>query len=463
MGNVSGSTDFQISASTVAKEALDLCMATDVEEAAQGFEITDAIRKLNLILKNMNVDLHLWKRQRIVVFTIVGRRKYRLGPGGDHACYEDDFIPTTTTAAASSSDTTIDVTELTNNIGHAMSGASNIITNGGPTFTTTANWSATNSTLSISSGKFRVTNSGAAAGYADQTITTVVGRSYLVAISFELGTSAGATFSIIDSNPTTLDTDTLTATGTTELSFTATSTTTTFRFANTSTTTAEYSDLVSVIVYDLTTGDKVGIELDDGTRQWTNIITISTLTLRLVDPLTDDVASGNSIYTYTTLIDRPNRVLERPRYRLTQTSMEAEPMAYLLSRQEYDALGVKDTQGPVTNVYFDPQINEDSSGNRRSEMSVWPTSDNVKQVVMMTGLEALDDIDNSDDLLDIPSEWLEPVIYCLACRLAPSYGLGLQDRQLLIIERDRLMQAARGKDIDRKSLSFRPSVRRGGY
>jgi len=461
MATKSGSTDFQLTASEFCKQALDLCKATDVEEAAQGYEITDAITKLNMILKNMNVDLHLWKRQRVVMFTIQGRRKYLLGPGGDHACYEDDFIPTTTTAAASTSDTTIDVSALTNNIGNAMSGATNIITNGGPTFVSTSNWASTNSTLSISSGNFRVTNSGAAAGYADQTMTTVVDRAYLVLISFSLGTSAGATFSILDSNPTTLDTDTLTATGTTELSFTATTTTTTFRFANTSTTISEYSDLVSVIVYDLTTGDKVGIKLDDGTRQWTNIITISTLTLRLVDALTDDVTSGNSVYTYTTLIDRPNRILERPNYKLNQNTNEAEPRTYLLSRDEYDKIGVKDTQGPVSNVYFNPQINEDSSGNRRSELSVWPTSDNVDQVVLFTSMEALDDIDSSADLLDVPSEWLMPLKYCLAVDLAPTYDVTTAELAFLVAERERLMLAAMGKDTDRKSVKLRPSRRYG--
>lgn len=66
-----------------------------------------------------------------------------------------------------------------------------LVTNG--TFDTdTTGWTAVDSMLSVESGKLRVTNVGANAGYGHQAITTVVGKTYTLSFDFTQGTSSNA-------------------------------------------------------------------------------------------------------------------------------------------------------------------------------------------------------------------------------------------------------------------------------
>ena len=56
--------------------------------------------------------------------------------------------------------------------------------------------------------------------------------------------------------------------------------------------------------------DNIGIELDDGTIQWTTINGAPAgSTVTLTDALTDDVASGNAVYVYTAKTNRPMKLL----------------------------------------------------------------------------------------------------------------------------------------------------------
>ena len=65
---------------------------------------------------------------------------------------------------------------------------------------------------------------------------------------------------------TVADATTLTATGTTELTITAVNTTITFQADNTSSTSGETSTVASLNYVDETSGDRIGIELDERVR-----------------------------------------------------------------------------------------------------------------------------------------------------------------------------------------------------
>jgi len=261
MTTKSGTNNVQPTAFEIISSALRKCGATDAEEGPQGFEVDQAIFDLNLILKAHQNKLHLWKRERIIVFTRLNTRRYLIGPGGDETCREDDFIPTSISVNAVGGSTTLNV-----DTSKDMKGANNVIGNGGPNFVNTAGWQANAfATIAVIGGLFQVTNTGVTAGAADQDFATVIDRTYVVQVSYVQGTSLSAIFSILDSSPAVLDSVTLSASGSAEISFTATTVVTTFRFTNGTVTAAEDNSISFVKVLDTTTGDLIGTEVDSDT------------------------------------------------------------------------------------------------------------------------------------------------------------------------------------------------------
>ena len=119
-----------------------------------------------------------------------------------------------------------------------------LVTNG--TFDTdTTGWTAVNSTLSIVSGKLRVTNVGANAGYCHQAITTVVGQKYVLSATVTQQTSA--TYSIYIGNGP--GSGALGGLGTAaSVEFTATATTTYLSTINTQAVDGRYTDFDNISV-----------------------------------------------------------------------------------------------------------------------------------------------------------------------------------------------------------------------
>jgi succinyl-CoA synthetase beta subunit len=60
------------------------------------------------------------------------------------------------------------------------------------------------------------------------------------------------------------------------------------------------------------------------------------------------------------------------------------------------------------------------------------------------------------DNLDFPEYWMEAVIYGLAHRLSPEYGIPLQDRQTLAAEAKRFLDDALEYSPEDTSLFFQP-------
>ena len=84
-------------------------------------------------------------------------------------------------------------------------------------------------------------------------------------------------------------------------------------FIGTTTTAAQVTSTVIIPVTTSTgmvVGDNIGIELDDNTRHWTTILTVdSTTQITLTTGIISASKSGSSVFTFTDLIERPNRVL----------------------------------------------------------------------------------------------------------------------------------------------------------
>lgn len=164
-------------------------------------------------------------------------------------------------------------------------------------------------------------------------------------------------------------------------------------------------------------GDNIGIELDDGTLQWTTVNGTPTgSTITLTATLTGAAATDNHVYAYTTALERPLRVIDARR------NDETDVPVFMFSRNEYFATPNKTITGTITQVYYDPQLTN-------GQLYVWPTPSTVKDRLFMTVYLPLDDFDETSNTPDFPQEWLDAIVWGLAYRLSVSYGVPMATRE----------------------------------
>lgn len=197
----------------------------------------------------------------------------------------------------------------------------------------------------------------------------------------------------------------------------------------------------------MTSGDNIGIELDDGTLQWTTINGApSSNVVTLTATLTAAVAVNNNVYTYTTLINRPTEIRDA---RLSIDLGNEIPIEKI-SNDSYFNLPNKSESGLPTQFYYDPQLTN-------GVLYLWPVFDSVANTVLFTFERPLEDVDSITDNADFPQEWLEAIVYNLAVRLAPEYGALLEDRQMLQQEASIALELAKSWDQEHVNVDFQPS------
>jgi hypothetical protein len=122
----------------------------------------------------------------------------------------------------------------------------------------------------------------------------------------------------------------------------------------------------------------------------------------------------------------------------------------ILTRQEYNILGNKDTVGMPIQIYYDPQRDQ-------GVMHVFPTPDNFSQVnktINFVYQRPYEDFDTATDSPDFPQEGYDAVTYGLATRLAPEYGLPNLERKTLWQEMSIIKQEALNFGLEEGSLYF---------
>lgn len=110
------------------------------------------------------------------------------------------------------------------------------------------------------------------------------------------------------------------------------------------------------------------------------------------------------------------------------------------------------SSGTPIQITYQPRINVGT-------VKVWPTPDSyaaTNVTLILTYLRPLEYFNNTSDTADFPEEWVSAIIYNLAVRLAPEYGIPLQDRQLLIKEADMYLQTAEDNSFEDASFFIQP-------
>lgn len=100
----------------------------------------------------------------------------------------------------------------------------------------------------------------------------------------------------------------------------------------------------------------------------------------------------------------------------------------LVSRQDFNILPNSSTGSPIK-LNYQPFVNY-------GVVSLWPTpaASNTATVTLVYQRPFQYFTTSTTETLDFPEEWYSAIIYNLAVRLAPEWGVPLPDRQLLIQE-----------------------------
>lgn len=113
------------------------------------------------------------------------------------------------------------------------------------------------------------------------------------------------------------------------------------------------------------------------------------------------------------------------------------------------------SSGVPIQITYQPKIN-------LGVVQLWPTPDSYSATnvtIQLTYLRPLEYFSTSTDTADFPEEWVSAIIYNLAVRLAPEYGIPLQDRSLLIKEAETYLKTAEDNSFEDGSIFFQPEVR----
>ena len=198
--------------------------------------------------------------------------------------------------------------------------------------------------------------------------------------------------------------------------------------------------------------DKVGIVLDDDTLHWTTIVTVdSSIQITITVALASAAGSGNKLYAYTNDLARPLRIIDVRRR--DETNDQDTPII-VQSHEEYFRLPNKTNEGETNIVYYHPEHR-----NARGTVYLWPVPETVGRTIRMSCVLPLQDFDASGNNADLPTEWLDTIVWNLSKRLLPSYGAaGQASAQMIIQGSTTMLNEMVQWDQEPESVYFAPNA-----
>jgi len=202
-----------------------------------------------------------------------------------------------------------------------------------------------------------------------------------------------------------------------------------------------------VLTTGMTVGDKVGIQMNDATRFWTTIKSVDSSTQITIDTVLPSAATlGSTVFTFTTLVQRPERILS---YRRRIYADDTEIPVQSWSRNQYFNQVNKISQGTVVNCYYSPQLTN-------GRLYVWQTTSSINDLIRFTFERPLDVVTSSTETIDFPEEWQEAIIYNLAARLTDEYDTPPVKMQSVNGKAVQFLDDLLGWDEEMESLNLQP-------
>lgn len=198
----------------------------------------------------------------------------------------------------------------------------------------------------------------------------------------------------------------------------------------------------------MSTTNFIGIALEDGTRHWTTISSISAgVSVTIAAGLPSAALSGAGIYVYSTKIDRPVRVLDG-RGATTHTGDEKDLIKE--TRESYFKIVNKlDRSSSINSWYYSPQLNT-------GKLYVWQTPEDCNQIIRFTFVKPQYVNQDQTETVLIPAEWLLAFKWAIAYELGVSRGID-PNRLITIAQKaESSLSLALGNDEEYDSFNFQP-------
>lgn len=208
------------------------------------------------------------------------------------------------------------------------------------------------------------------------------------------------------------------------------------------------SSIVLTSTTGMSNGDSIGLAMTTGSMFWTTLngAPVGT-TVALSAVLTSAVSAGAVVFTYSVAALRPLRVPMARRF--NYVSLIEVPML-MVSRADYNNLPNKLSTGTATQMFYDPRGGKNTQG----LLKVWPVPITATDAVKFTWYRPIEDFDTQANTADLPTEWLNAIIWNLALEMSPEYDV-TQERLAIITNRAMYwMDLAMGWDREPESTYF---------
>jgi len=187
----------------------------------------------------------------------------------------------------------------------------------------------------------------------------------------------------------------------------------------------------------------IGIELDDGTRQWTTVNgSPSGTTVTLAAALTDSASEDATVKVYVSKAQRPTRILEA-RWKQGNNEIPIQ----LRDRQDYMIMTNKATTGMPVMFYYDPQLTT-------GYINLWPAPDTVNATIPMTAAYPISDMDSSSDDFELPVEWYNAITYNLAMAIMGEYATEVSSELKAEVKERAILEFRIARNFDTPSSVF---------
>lgn len=210
--------------------------------------------------------------------------------------------------------------------------------------------------------------------------------------------------------------------------------------------TASTTSIPVVSIAGISSGDQFGILLDTGFLFWTTVNgTPSGNVVHVAAGVPSSASAGNAVYSYTTPLVRPLRIIGGRRYNVPS---QIETPLLILARLDYMRLPNKTNQGTVTQFYYSPQL-----GN--GQIYLWPAPPSpILDAIKFTFYRQIQDFASVANTMDFPQEWNTTLIWNLAKELGPEYDIPPARWNMILQMAEQKLELVKGWDKESEAVQF---------
>jgi hypothetical protein len=121
----------------------------------------------------------------------------------------------------------------------------------------------------------------------------------------------------------------------------------------------------------------------------------------------------------------------------------------IYSHYDYNLLPINASSGEPVNMFYQPFTTY-------GKIQMWPTPIDANTTIRIIYQRPFEDMNASTDNFDFPDYWTEALIYGLAWRMSPEYGIPLMDRQELMKTAEYFKQQALSFGTEEGSIFLSP-------